>query len=326
MPLVHLLERQPAAFLHQVDEPEVARAHHDDVLVGDVVLLPLLLLPRRAGRLAERVADHRALLVAAGHVVDAAARERALDELVEPVAVALLEGRSLGLAVVGEDDERVGPRRVDAGRLDPAELLVELAQRLERVGALETGVMRDLVVARERRVDRGPALHHVLEDAVDDQVAHEHAERAAHQRVVAAAVTTRAHVAPLRAARGGDLEHDLPEEEDEDTRDVEAVREERPVARVRLLLLLHPAHREDAVVGLAREQVAAARAAVAEQAVARMATLDLGAVGRRRAGHRRRRLLLDPAEGGDVLVRAEQDPACEAPVCDERSVSHSVSV
>ena len=38
-----------------------------------------------------------------------------------------------------------------------------------------------------------------------------------------------------------------------------------------------------------------------------MATLDLGAVGRRRAGHRRRGLLLDPAEGGDVLVRAEQD-------------------
>ena len=61
------------------------------------------------------------------------------------------------------------------------------------------------------------------------------------------------------------------------------------------------------MVGLAREQVAAARAAVAEQPVTCMATLDLGAVGRRRAGHRRRRLLLDPAEGRDVLVRAEQD-------------------
>ena len=169
--------------------------------------------------------------------------------------------------------------------------------------------MGDLVVARERRVDRGSALHHVLEHAVDDQVANEHAERAAHQRVVAAAVTARAHVAPLRPARRRELEHDLPEEEHEDARHVEAVREERPVAGVRLLLLVHPADREDAVVGLAREQVAAARAAVAQQPVTRVAALDLGAVGRRRAGHRRRGLLLDPAEGGDVLVRAEQD-AC----------------
>ena len=39
-----------------------------------------------------------------------------------------------------------------------------------------------------------------------------------------------------------------------------------------------------------------------------MAALDLGAVGRARAGDERRRLLLDPAEGGDVVVRAEQDP------------------
>ena len=47
VPLLDLLERQPAALLHQVDEPEVARAEHDDVPVGDVVLGPL----RRASRL-----------------------------------------------------------------------------------------------------------------------------------------------------------------------------------------------------------------------------------------------------------------------------------
>ena len=81
-------------------------------------------------------------------------RERALDELVEPVAVSLLERRALRLAVVGEHDDLVRARREPAGVLDPAELLVELAQRLERVGALEPGVVRDLVVARERRVDR----------------------------------------------------------------------------------------------------------------------------------------------------------------------------
>ena len=66
---VDLLERQPAALLHQVDEPEVARAEHDDVAVGDVVLGLLGLL---AGGLADGVADHRALLVAAGDPGDLA--------------------------------------------------------------------------------------------------------------------------------------------------------------------------------------------------------------------------------------------------------------
>ena len=117
----------------------------------------------------------------------------------------------------------------------------------------------------------------------------------------------RPHVAALGPARGRDLERDLPEGEDEDARHVEAVREERAVARVRLLLRFHPADGEDHVIGLAGEQVPAARAAVAQEPVARVTTLDLGTVGRRRARHRRRRLLLDPAERGNVLVRAEQD-------------------
>ena len=114
-----------------------------------------------------------------------------------------------------------------------------------------------------------------------------------------------------RAARSAarPLEDDLPEEQDERARDVEAVGEERAVAGVRLLLGLDPADGEDHLLGLAREQVAAARAAVDEQPDAgRVPPLDLRAVGRRRARHQRARLLLDPAEGGDVLVRAEQDP------------------
>ena len=124
-----------------------------------------------------------------------------------------------------------------------------------------------------------------------------------------AAMAARPHVAARGPQRRRPLEHDLPEEQDEHARHVEAVGEERPVAGVRLLLGLHPADREDHVVGLAREQVAAARAAVDEQAASRrVAALDLRAVGRRGAGHHRRRLLLDPAERGDVLVRAEQDP------------------
>ena len=158
MALVDLLERQPPLLLHQVDEPEVARAEHDHVagrrrrsstrFVG-----VLRRSPRRPRGRPSRCCSSPA--------PSARPRCRSSERSTSSssaVAVALLERRALRLAVVGEDDDLVRPRRVAARALDPAELLVELAQRLERVGPLEPGVVRDLVVARERRVDRGPAL------------------------------------------------------------------------------------------------------------------------------------------------------------------------
>ena len=197
MPLVDLLQREPATLLHQVDEAEVAGAHHDDVPIGDVVLglLLLLLLRRRAGRLGDGEPDHGVLLVTAFDPGDVAARKRALDELVEAVPVPLLEGRTLGLPVVGEDDDLVRSRSVVTCALDLAEVVVELAQRFEGVRTLEARVVRDLVVARECRVDRGSSTHDVGENSRDDQVAHEHAERPSHQRVDAATVAARADVA-----------------------------------------------------------------------------------------------------------------------------------
>ena len=267
-----------------------------------------LRLAGTAGRVAHRVSDHRRLLVAAGDRGDVELLERALDEILQGVAVALLERGALRLAVVGEDDDLVRPGRVPPRALDAPELLVELAQRLEGVGALEPGVVGDLVVAREGRVDGGAPAHHVGQDAEHDQVAHDHAHRPAQQRVDPAAVAARLDVAAAGADRRGPLQQDLPDEQHERARDVEAVREEGAVAGVRTLLGLDPADGQDHLVGIAREQVAAAGAAVGQQAGARgAAALDLGAVGRRGAGHHRPRLLLDPAERGDVLVRAEQD-------------------
>ena len=175
-------------------------------------------------------------------------------------------------------------------------------------------MVRHLVVAGERRVDGGPAAHHVGEHARDDQVAHEDAQRASHQRVDAAAVPARPHVA-ADGARGGDpLEHDFEPEQHERARDVVAVGEERPVPGVGLLLLLHPADGEDHVLRLPGEEVAAARAAVDEQADAgRVAAFDLRAIRRCRARHQRAGLLLDPPEGGDVLVGPQQDPRLTGP-------------
>ncbi len=305
MALLDLLEREAPRLLHEVDEAEVSGPEHDHVAVRDVVLRALL--RRMPGRVRQRMADHRVLLVAARDPGDLAGREGALDELVEPVAVALLERRPLRLAVIGEHDDLVRAGCVAASTVDPGELLVELPERLERVGPLQPGVVGHLVVAGEGRVDRGPSPHHVGQDAEDDEVAHDHAHRAAQERVDPAPVSARVDVPPDRSQRRGPLEDDLPEEEDERPRDVVSVCEERAVAGVRTLLGVHAAHGEDDVVGLAREEVPAARATVGQKTVPRVPALDLRAVGRRRAGHHDRALLLDPAERRDVLVGAEQD-------------------
>src|SRR4029079_13101660 len=80
------------------------------------------------------------------------------------------------------------------------------------------------------------------------------------------AVASRAHVAPDRPERRGPLEQDFPEEEDQRSRDVEPVREERAIAGIRALLGAHAADREEDFLGLAGEQVAAAGTTVDEQA------------------------------------------------------------
>ena len=116
------------------------------------------------------------------------------------------------------------------------------------------------------------------------------------------------------AERGGPLQDDLPHEQHQRARDVEAVGEKRAVAGVRLLLGLHPADRQDHWSASPGEQVAATRAPVDEQALPDgVAALDLGAVCGRRAAHHRAGLLLDPAERRDVVVGAEQDPGLATP-------------
>ena len=128
-------------------------------------------------------------------------------------------------------------------------------------------------------------------------------------------------------AGGRPLEDDLPEEEDERPRDVEAVREERAVAGVRALLGVHPADRQDHVVGLAREEVAAARAAVAQQPAAR----SRAAARSRRSRPAPSRPSASPVSfstqrnAGMSSFEPSRMPAWLAPVCEERSVSHSAS-
>src|SRR5215218_10465960 len=116
-------------------------------------------------------------------------------------------------------------------------------------------------------------------------------------------MSSRVYVTAFRAERSGPLEQHLPREQDERACDVEPVGEERAVAGVRSLLCLHAADGQDHLLGLARKEVPAARAAVDEEADARGAiALDARAVGGSRARHEHAALLVDPAKRRDVVV------------------------
>src|SRR4029079_16336994 len=118
--LLDLLQRHPPRLVHEVDEPEVARREHDDVLARDVVLRLLLLRPTTR-RLADRVPDGLVDLVPRLDGGDVRVLERATDEVVETLAVALLEGCRLRLPVIREDDDLIGPGREPARLLDASE-------------------------------------------------------------------------------------------------------------------------------------------------------------------------------------------------------------
>jgi hypothetical protein len=125
------------------------------------------------------------------------------DELLERDPVSVQEGRALGLTVVGEHDQPVGPRRVAGGRGDPRDLPVAPAQRQQGLRTLDPRVMGDLVVREERGVrDRAPGVH-VGDHGRDLEIALDHRRPCAHQRVDEPALDPRLHVEPalLRRAR-----------------------------------------------------------------------------------------------------------------------------
>ena len=119
MALVDLFHRQPSRLFHQIDQAEVAGAEHDRRAAGGRAVDLLVASVRRRHRTAPRPGHGRPPRPARRRrrTPDAGAfTQRSLDEIVEAVAIALLEGRALGLAVVGEDDDLVGTRREATGR------------------------------------------------------------------------------------------------------------------------------------------------------------------------------------------------------------------
>src|SRR5215217_2263940 len=183
--LVDPFQRDPPGLPREGDKPEAAGGQDDDLrwyfpLLLTPYLFPFLLAyddgsvdrpPLRRppygpgdGAVATRRLRQRGAQVPHGFVawgcgLDALGGTGSLHEMLQRRAVAILECRPLGLAVVGQNDQTVRAGRILNGRFDPCELPVDLAQGGERIRALYPRVVGNLVVAEERRVgDRTPGI------------------------------------------------------------------------------------------------------------------------------------------------------------------------
>ena len=112
-----------------------------------------------AGRFAQRDVDVADRLVGLQHrrhvdVPGAVRGHELVGQVGQRETVFLQEGRALALPVIGEDEEVVRARRFPGHALQMGEDLVEGGQDLQRVLAVDPGVMRHLVIAEEGVVDR----------------------------------------------------------------------------------------------------------------------------------------------------------------------------
>ena len=121
--------------------------------------------------------------------------------VLEGHAVALQERRAEALAVVGEDDEAVGTRRVLGRLAQRPQLAVDAVERVERLRSLGAAVVGDLVVVGVVHVDDRRAAQHLLDDERRAQRPQRDVRGAAHPRVREAAVMAMERPMPARAWR-----------------------------------------------------------------------------------------------------------------------------
>src|SRR5256712_8916931 len=122
------------------------------------------------------------------------------DQRLEPLPIALAERRAGALAVIREDDEAIGPRRIKGRLLDEADDAVEAPEGVASFDAVGPGVVRDLVVVDVVRVDRRCAAVHLLYHEGGGEMAQEHVRRGARERIGKPPVASRLDLpAPLAA-------------------------------------------------------------------------------------------------------------------------------
>src|SRR5262245_38891926 len=105
------------------------------------------------------------------------------DQFRERDTIPLPERRALTLPMVRENDEVVGAWRACRRAFERREELIQRRQCFERIGAVDPRVMRDLVVAEQRCVDRREAVEHISDERESRRFLQEYGAPGPNQRV-----------------------------------------------------------------------------------------------------------------------------------------------
>ena len=210
--------------------------------------------------------------------------------------------------MVGEDHDPVRPGPVLGRVLDPREHRVEASQDPVRRRPVDAGVMSHLVVGEERRIHRRDAEVDVAHHRVDGQQLEVHVRPGAHEQIAEMRMDARPRIGRPGTQLAAGLQHDLPPDEQKDSRQVVRVVEEAEEGVSALTPAGGLARRQLPVAGVTGEEVSAARAVRVQKAVAaRELLLERRDVLEARAADEALVLAVPPAERNHVLVVPEQD-------------------
>ena len=333
MELLQLLHGQPVVVPGEPDQPQVAGSDHGDRgLVGGRRDLLVVEVDDAVVRLSGKGGPRhgRADALAAGDLGEEGVHEggplglgrrlhdggapahQVAHDLAQALPVALLEREAEALAVVGQDDELVRPRRILRGLGERPDRLVDPIERLERLHPLRAAMVGELVVVGEVRVDHVRAAVHLLDDQRDVDVAQEHVARGTHAGVLHAAVHLRRDARAAGPSCLVALLEELAQEERERS-EVAARAQEEPEERLAvpdaLRFVLDGRGRDVRARGVTRDEIADADAVVRQEAFAvGHAPDDLRRVDRAARDHQLLSIAFVPAERRDPVVVPVQDP------------------
>ena len=143
---------------------------------------------------------------------------QALHDGVQGLAVPLLEGRTLGLAVVGQYDQIVGAGRIWQPGEESFQLVVGAPQGVEGVWGGDTGVVGHLVVADEIDVGRRYPPCDVGHQDRPRDLGQDDGGGGAEQRIDPASIEARHHAVAPGPSSGPSLSDDVDDAQGDDAK------------------------------------------------------------------------------------------------------------
>jgi hypothetical protein len=237
---------------------------------------------------------------------------RTRDELLKTLAIFRREWPTQALTMIGQDDELIGPSCSGTGVDDPCDLVVDPADRTERLRPIRAAVVSHRVVAREVDVDDGRAHPHLRQHELGREDPHGAVEDGPLGRGIEATVHPRPDPTKHLASALVQLRGELADHPGDDPNRVDRAQQERPQPDERTGrtgLLGDRGHRQVGPSCIAGHEVADARPSGRQKTLAvGLATGDLSGVTRVVGDEKSLCALLVPAKARDLVIVAVHDP------------------